>query len=183
LKKEPIRSKWIISKWILGGYLFKFVLSYSYHGAPAALREVLPVVKGYSPHTRYTLPKESFPKLPECFKKTLRGVVVIEARQYRGTWGAHLYEHEDRWVLHRDIADAEKDPVGHLVNDAPEYIISTLLMAGVGIITGRRTKGSARGTALLAASLAGTFVLVSGKLIKTLKGDSAEGEGPAPRIG
>jgi hypothetical protein len=28
-----------------------------------------------------------------------------------------------------DIADAEKDPMGHLVNDAPEYIISTILMA------------------------------------------------------
>lgn len=99
-------------------------------------------------------------------------------RQLRGPHGAHVHEFEDKWVIHRDIADASVDPLGHLVKDAPEYIASLILSAAVGGLLGRH----GRRQALLAASLAGTFALISGKVVKLLNGDPAQGDGDAPKI-
>jgi hypothetical protein len=135
-------------------------------------------VRAIPPHTRYTMPKESFPALPECFRETHMGEVVLGSRQFRGPHGAHIYEYGDRWVIHRDNVNAESDPLGHLIKDAPEYLASTMLMALVALATGRKDKGRA----LMAASLAGCFALVSGKVIKMLNGDPAEGEGMVPRF-
>jgi hypothetical protein len=125
------------------------------------------------------MPKERFPMLPECFKETLLGEYVDGAsRQFRGPHGAHVHEFDERWVLHRDIVDADSDPLGHLINDAPEYLVSVILGAAVGLATGRRDKNKA----LLAAGLAGTLALVSGKVLKLLNGDSSDGEEKAPKL-
>lgn len=126
------------------------------------------------------MPKERFPVLPECFKETVLGEYVDGAdRQFRGPNGAHVHEFEDKWVLHRDIVDADSDPLGHLVNDAPEYLASVLLGAVVGLATGKRGKDKA----LIAAGLAGAFTLVSGKVLKMLNGDPSDGDEPVPKLG
>lgn len=125
------------------------------------------------------MPKERFPVLPECFKETVLGEYVDGAsRQFRGPNGAHVHEFDDKWVLHRDIVDADSDPLGHLVNDAPEYLVSALLGAAVGLATGKRGKDKA-----LIAGLAGTFALISGKMLKMLNGDSSDGEETVPKLG
>lgn len=130
-------------------------------------------------HVHYVLPKEKYPRLPECFSETMLGEMFNGAgRQLRGPYGAHIHEFEDRWVIHRDMADASVDPLGHLVKDAPEYIASLILSAVVGGLLGRH----GRQQALLAASLAGTFAFVSGKVVKMLNGDPAEGDCDAPKI-
>jgi len=136
---------------------------------------------GTSPHhVRYVLPKSDFPLLPQCFKETYLGEMVSGSRrQLRGPYGAHVHEFDDRWVLHRDKVDADMDPMGHLLKDAPEYLLSTVLGLAVCLATGHR---SAKGRAMLAGGLAGTLALVSGKLVKMLKGDSSEGEGPVPKL-
>jgi hypothetical protein len=131
-------------------------------------------------HVKYSMPKDRFPVLPECFKETLLGEYAEGAdRQFRGPHEAHVYEFEDRWVLHRDIVDADSDPLGHLVNDAPEYLVSMILGAAVGLATGKRD----RNKALLAAGLAGTLALVSGKVLKMLNGDPSNSEEKAPKLG
>ncbi len=131
-------------------------------------------------HVRYSMPKERFPVLPECFKETVLGEYVEGAgRQFRGPNGAHVHEFDDKWVLHRDIVDADSDPLGHLVNDAPEYLVSMILGAAVGLATGKR----GRDKALIAAGLAGAFALISGKVLKMLNGDPSDGDETVPKLG
>lgn len=125
-------------------------------------------IENLSPHVRCSMPKEIFPALPECFKETVLGEYVEGAeKQFRGPHESHVHEFDDKWVLHRDLVDANSDPLGHLVYDAPEYLVSVLLGAVVGLATGRRGKDKA----LIAAGLAGSFALVSGKVLKMLNGD------------
>jgi hypothetical protein len=130
-------------------------------------------------HVRYNMPKEGFPALPECFKDTALGEYVDGAvRQFRGPHGSHVHEFKDKWILHRDLVDADSDPLGHLVNDAPEYLVSVLLGAVVALATGKRGKEKA----LIAAGLACAFALVSGKVLKMINGDPGDGEEIAPRL-
>ncbi len=129
-------------------------------------------------HVRYTLPRESLPKLPECFRETILGEMVDGAgRQLRGPHGSHVHEFPDRWVLHRDLVDAGKNPIGHLLRDAPEYPTSLLLGALAGLAIGRRS----RNKAMLAAGLASTLALVSGKMVKLLNGDPSDGHSEGPK--
>lgn len=131
-------------------------------------------------HVKYSMSKEKFPQLPECFRETFLGEFVNGSeRQFRGPHSSHVYEFGDRWILHRDLVDADRDPLGHLVNDAPEYLISAILGAAIGIATGRQGKEKA----LMAAGLTSIMALVSGKLVKIINGDSGDGEEKAPKLG
>jgi hypothetical protein len=131
-------------------------------------------------HVNYVLPKERYPMLPECFCETFLGEMFNGAgRQLRGPHGAHVHEFDDRWIIHRDRVNASEDPLGHLIKDAPEYLASVILSAIVGAFLGRH----GRQQAILAASLAGTFAFVSGKVVKLLIGDPSEGDENAPKIG
>jgi hypothetical protein len=130
-------------------------------------------------HVKYSIPKESFPNLPECFKETILGEHVEGTiQQFRGPHQAHIHEFETKWLLHRDIVDPDSDPLGHILNDAPEYLVSALLGAAVGLATGKLDKKKA----LMAAGLTGAFSLISGKMLKMLNGDSSEGEQTAPKM-
>lgn len=131
-------------------------------------------------HVMYTLPKGKIPKLPDCFQETWLGEATVGAnRQFRGPCGAHVHEFAGRWELHRDRADASRDPLGHLTKDVPEYLASAFLAVLVAAITRRHSKSKA----LLAAGLASTMALAAGKILKMLNGDPADGkdEGPWPR--
>jgi len=136
-------------------------------------------IKEQPPHINYSIPKEEATRLPPCFSPTFLGEMENGAeRQYRGPYGSHVREFRDRWVLHRDHVDADQDPLGHLLQDAPEYLASALLGTLAGLITGRKAKSSS----LQAALLTGALTLASGKLLKLLNGDQADGRGQAPRM-
>ena len=112
-------------------------------------------------HVNYNIPKEEATRLPPCFEETFLGEMEEGVkRQYRGPYGAHVREFHDRWVLHRDHVNADQDPLGHLLKDAPEYLAS----------------------ALAGAPLASALTLASGKLLKLLNGDQSDGRGRAPKI-
>ena len=136
-------------------------------------------IKTLPHHKNYALMKEDHPSLPECFKPTLLGESVPGAlRQYRGPYGAHVHEFDDRWVLHRDLVDAEKDPLGHLISDAPEYLLSIGAGLATYLLTGRvrhRNKAMAAGWAL------GAFALLLGKMEKAIGEDEREEVVGSPR--
>ena len=48
----------------------------------------------------------------------------------------HIREYKDYLVVHMDKVDPRKDPLGHLLIDAPEYLISVLAGLEVAKITG-----------------------------------------------
>jgi hypothetical protein len=48
----------------------------------------------------------------------------------------HIREYKDYLVVHMDKVDPRKDPLGHLLIDAPQYLISALAGLEVAKITG-----------------------------------------------
>jgi len=131
-------------------------------------------------HKKYVLKKEEYPKLPSCFKDTILGESVPgSVRQLRGPAGSHVHEFPDRWVLHRDIVDAEADPLGHLLSDAPEYLVSALAGLATALFA-RKQKDNKN--ALLAGWSMTAFMLLLGKMGKTIGEDERENEVKAPRF-
>ncbi len=131
-------------------------------------------------HKKYVLKKEEHPTLPKCFKETILGESVYgSVRQLRGPFGSHVHEFPDRWVLHRDVVDAESDPLGHLLSDAPEYLVSALAGLATGLVARRKRDGR---DALLAGWSTAAFMLLLGKMGKTISEDEGENEAKAPRL-
>jgi hypothetical protein len=131
-------------------------------------------------HKKYVLKKEEYPTLPKCFKDTILGESVPGSiRQLRGPYGSHVHEFPDRWVLHRDLVDAEADPLGHLFSDAPEYLVSALAGLATGLLAKKQRDSK---NALLAGWSMTAFMFLLGKMGKTIGEDERENEGKAPRL-
>ena len=56
-------------------------------------------------------------------------------KQYRyGT--LHIREYQDYYSIHMDKVDPRIDPIGHLLKDAPEYVICGILASTIGLKVG-----------------------------------------------
>ncbi|MGE5863443.1 MAG: hypothetical protein ACM31H_06695 [Nitrososphaerales archaeon] len=56
-------------------------------------------------------------------------------KQYRyGT--LHIREYENYYSVHMDKVDPRIDPIGHLLKDAPEYIICGIMASTIGLKVG-----------------------------------------------
>lgn len=130
-------------------------------------------------HQKYVLWKKDYPHMPQCFKLTLLGESVPGSkRQFRGVYEAHVHEFDDRWVLHRDKVNADVNPLNHLFNDAPEYVLSAV----VGLVTSLLARNQKdRKNALLAGWAVSAFMLLLGKMGKSIDEDEREFEADAPR--
>lgn len=69
-------------------------------------KEVLPSLEGYN------------------LEETILGEARGSIKQYRNSAGLHVREYEDSFVLHRDKIDPRTDPIGHLLRDSPENLVS-----------------------------------------------------------
>ena len=69
-------------------------------------KEVLPSLEGYD------------------LQETILGEARGSIKQYRNSAGLHVREYEDRFVIHRDKVDPRTDPIGHLLKDSPENVVS-----------------------------------------------------------
>ena len=74
----------------------------------------------------YILPKDKFQLGPE-FEETTLGYSEDSIAQYRRPNGQHILEYLDHYKGHRDHANPEGDPISHLVNDAPELLVSGIV--------------------------------------------------------
>lgn len=94
------------------------------------------------------------------YEETFLGTQKGSKKQFR--YGKlHIREYKDCYIVHMDKVDPRKDPVGHLLIDAPEYLAATIAgleaakQAGCTVYTEK--KGSnALVDGLKAACLAGT---------------------------
>jgi hypothetical protein len=55
--------------------------------------------------------------------------------------GIHIREYQDKYLVHWDKVDPPRDPIGHLVNDAPHWIaigglVGALTLAAALFLTG-----------------------------------------------
>ncbi|HJJ22206.1 MAG TPA: hypothetical protein OQH54_00595 [Nitrosopumilus sp.] len=68
------------------------------------------------------VPKELREFMLEEAKETLLGQKNGAYKQYR-YGNLHIREYDDKFLVHTDKIDPRKDPIGHLVYDAPEVLI------------------------------------------------------------
>jgi hypothetical protein len=68
------------------------------------------------------IPKEIRPFMPDGAEETALGQKNGAKKQYR-YGNLHIREYDDKYLVHMDKVDPRKDPLGHLVQDAPEFLV------------------------------------------------------------
>ena len=76
------------------------------------------------------VPKELFEFLPDKAQETSLGHKNGANKQYR-FGNLHIREYDDKYLVHTDKFDPRKDPLRHLVYDAPEVLVG-LACAAIG---------------------------------------------------
>ena len=74
------------------------------------------------PREEIVVPKELREFMLEKAEETSLGQKNGAKKQYR-YGNLHIREYDDKFLVHTDKIDPRKDPIGHLVYDAPEVLI------------------------------------------------------------
>lgn len=74
------------------------------------------------PGDEIEVPKELREFMLEEAEETFLGQKNGADKQYR-YGNLHIREYGDKFLVHTDRVDPRKDPVGHLIHDAPEILI------------------------------------------------------------
>jgi len=74
------------------------------------------------PWNEIEVPKELREFMLEEAEETLLGKKNGAYKQYR-YGNLHIREYDDKFLVHTDKVDPRKDPIGHLIHDAPEILI------------------------------------------------------------
>jgi len=74
------------------------------------------------PGNEIEVPKELREFMLEEAEETMLGKKNGAYKQYR-YGNLHIREYDDKFLVHTDRIDPRKDPIGHLVHDAPEVLI------------------------------------------------------------
>jgi|SRR5579864_8094508 len=108
-------------------------------------------------------------------EETVLGQKNGAKKQYR-YGNLHIREYDDKYLVHMDKVDPRKDPLGHLVHDAPEILVGI----ASAIITANKVSSSvsklqknmpfAKGTSLFAGLVASVIAGYAGySITKKLK--------------
>jgi hypothetical protein len=74
------------------------------------------------PGDEIEVPKELREFMLEEAEETILGQKNGAFKQYR-YGNLHIREYDDKFLVHNDKVDPRKDPIGHLIHDAPEVLI------------------------------------------------------------
>lgn len=74
------------------------------------------------PDDEIAVPKELREFMPDGAEVSHLGKSNGSKRQYR-YGNLHIREYEDKFLVHVDKVDPRKNPIGHLVYDAPEVLV------------------------------------------------------------
>ena len=74
------------------------------------------------PRDEIEVPKELREFMLDGAEETILGQKNGAKKQYR-YGNLHIREYDDKFLVHTDKIDPRKDPLGHLVFDAPEVLI------------------------------------------------------------
>jgi len=123
------------------------------------------------PRDEIEVPKELREFMIEGAEETILGQKNGAKKQFR-YGNLHIREYDDKFLVHTDKKDPRKDPLGHLVYDAPEILIGL----GCSILTSsqimkkflnnNKSKKSFITTTILSSVIAGYVGYVATKKIK-----------------
>ncbi len=113
------------------------------------------------------VPKELREFMLEEAEETFLGQKNGAYKQYR-YGNLHIREYDDKFLLHSDKVDPRKDPIGHLVHDAPEVLIglACALFGGSQIakkFLNKKSKKSTFTSALIASMVSGYLGYITTK--------------------
>ena len=74
------------------------------------------------PGNEIEVPKELREFMLDEAEETILGKKNGANKQYR-YGNLHIREYDDKFLVHTDKVDPRKDPIGHLIHDAPEVLI------------------------------------------------------------
>ena len=96
-----------------------------------------------------TLPKNSEEPILDKMQETWMGHLQGAKRQYRHG-KLHIREYDTHYTIHKDAADPRKDPIGHIIHDAPEVLagmVGGALGMYAGYMLGKKTDSKLTGVA------------------------------------
>ena len=74
------------------------------------------------PGDEIEVPKELREFMPDKAELTKLGQKNGANKQYR-FGNLHIREYDDKFLVHTDKVDPRRDPLGHLIHDAPEVLV------------------------------------------------------------
>jgi len=123
------------------------------------------------PREEIEVPKELREFMIKGAEETRLGQKNGANKQYR-YGNLHIREYNDKFLIHVDKIDPRKDPLGHLVYDAPEILIGLTcsIIGGSNIakalLNKNKSKKSSVATALFSSIAAGYIGYLTSKKIK-----------------
>lgn len=103
------------------------------------------------------VPKELCEFMPDGAEETLLGQKNGAKKQYR-YGNLHIREYDDKFLVHTDKIDPRKDPIGHLMCDAPEFLIGSACGAAGGLFTAKILKKKTSKPACIALCLLSSLI-------------------------
>ena len=125
----------------------------------------------FMPRDEIEVPKELREFMLDGAEETTLGQKNGAKRQFR-YGNLHIREYDDKFLVHTDKIDPRKDPIGHLVYDAPEVLIglTCLILGGSKIAKtfqkNDKSKKSTVTATVLSSIIAGYIGYVATKKIK-----------------
>ena len=119
------------------------------------------------PGEEIEVPKELREFMLEKAEETVLGQKNGAYKQYR-YGNLHIREYSDKFLVHTDKIDPRKDPLGHLVQDAPEILIGLTcgLVTGFKVAKQFQNKKSSVAIGILSSLLSGYLGYAGTKKIK-----------------
>ena len=119
------------------------------------------------PGEEIEVPKELREFMLKDAEETILGQKNGAYKQYR-YGNLHIREYPDKYLVHTDRIDPRKNPVGHLVQDAPEVLIGLAcgLVTGYKVTKQFQNKKFSVASSILSSLLSGYLGYVATKKIK-----------------
>ena len=122
------------------------------------------------PFDEIEVPKELREFMIDGAEETVLGQKNGALKQYR-YGNLHIREYDDKFLVHTDKIDPRKDPIGHLVYDAPEVLIGLAcgIFGGSKIaksVFNKNSKKLSLTSGLISSVLSGYIGYVASKKIK-----------------
>jgi len=119
------------------------------------------------PGDEIEVPKELREFMLEKAEETILGQKNGAEKQYR-YGNLHIREYNDKFLVHTDRVDPRENPVGHLVNDAPEVLVGLACAAFTGLQIAKKfhSKKSSLASGIIFPIISGYLGYVGTKKIK-----------------